>query len=334
MIPTQTRTDGISVLVFCYNSASLIEHTLSCIARQQTARSWEIIVIDNNSKDNTIGIATIWLTKHSPVPWQVVQELRQGLTFARESALRAANHTHVLFVDDDNFLQGTDWLHTVLTLFDQHPNVGSIGGRSVGDTGETKLPVWWLRPYTFCVGTQRAEEGVFLPQKPADMLWGACLALRTEAALRAWYSFPMLLTDRTGDLATAGGDVELGCRLLLLGYQSYYCPRLVFTHFMYPKRLTDTYLLSAMRGGRVVYPVLLAYHARMQSRPVRPIQHLGKAFLYYVVHTLYGWFSYLLPKHCASYYTYFVQRVQWKEWKALWLHYKKVKEHSHALNAL
>lgn len=334
MIPTPFHTDGISVLVFCYNSAGLIEHTLSCIAQQQTSRPWEVIVVDNNSKDQTSEVAARWLSDHCQVPWKVLHEPRQGLTFARERALTAAKHAHVLFVDDDNFLQGTHWLDTLLTLFDRHPEVGSIGGRSQGDTGTAIVPSWWLNPYTFCVGNQRTQEGIYIPEKPVKMLWGACLAMRTGAALHAWNAFPMLLTDRAGDMATAGGDVELGCRLLLLGYRSYYTPSLVFTHFMHPKRLTDAYLLSAIRGGRAVYPVLLAYQSRLQGKPVKPFMHMIQACLYYLSHSIYGMLSYTIPARSRRYYAWYIQRVELKEWKVLWLHYMKVRKHLSEMNAL
>ena len=44
---------GISIIVYCYNSVLRLPKTLQHIGLQQTSISWEVIVVNNNSSDNT-----------------------------------------------------------------------------------------------------------------------------------------------------------------------------------------------------------------------------------------------------------------------------------------
>ena len=42
-----------SILIATYNRAAVLDDTLASLARLQPGAAWEVIVIDNNSADNT-----------------------------------------------------------------------------------------------------------------------------------------------------------------------------------------------------------------------------------------------------------------------------------------
>ncbi|GEM_PF-5919521 len=324
---------GLSFLVFCYNSEHIVEKTLSKICRQERSHLSEIIVIDNNSTDNTYSIANEYLKKNSQVPFQVILEHRQGLNYARERAISEAKLPFCIMVDDDNLLIGTNWIARIVELFKDHPEVGVIGGGAIADTGDASLPLWWGRDFKLGDGEQREDEGVFEPRKPSEMMRGACLSLRTDVAQKCYQDLPMLLSDRAGTTTiSSGGDIEIECRMMLRGCKAYYDKQLKFDHIIHPSRLNDSYLLRLFHGHKTIYPVHLAYHELLKRNKVRPLLLLLKALSYCCVHLIRSISSYLLPKTSKHYYKYYVNRIHINSLIGQYELYKKLKLYRSELN--
>jgi glycosyltransferase involved in cell wall biosynthesis len=69
---------------------------------------WEIIVVDNNSTDNTFNIVKEF-KKNSKVPVKYVKEEKQGLSHARNRGIRESKGRHIAFIDDDA-LADCNWI--------------------------------------------------------------------------------------------------------------------------------------------------------------------------------------------------------------------------------
>ena len=69
---------AVSVLICTYNRADLLRTTLASLARSVARRPWEILVVDNNSTDDTRGVVHAFATA-SPVPVTYLFEGRQVL---------------------------------------------------------------------------------------------------------------------------------------------------------------------------------------------------------------------------------------------------------------
>ncbi len=85
----------VSVVIPAYNEEESILQTLSSLSDSTTLRSVEIIVVDNNSKDATAGLATAAGAK-------CVRETTQGITPARNRGLREAKGKYILNADADS----------------------------------------------------------------------------------------------------------------------------------------------------------------------------------------------------------------------------------------
>lgn len=100
----------VSVIVPVYNDPQGISETLSSLEQQDYPRDkWEVIVIDNNSSDETRQIA------HSFIPhlpgMQVVSETRRGSYAARNTGIGLARGEIIAFVDAD-MVMNNNWICT------------------------------------------------------------------------------------------------------------------------------------------------------------------------------------------------------------------------------
>lgn len=89
----------VSVVVCTYNRAGLLRTVLESLSRQTLARSlYEIIVVDNNSTDDTKAVVADY-SQLGNVRYS--QETRQGLSHARNLGWQSANGEYVGYIDDD-----------------------------------------------------------------------------------------------------------------------------------------------------------------------------------------------------------------------------------------
>jgi glycosyltransferase involved in cell wall biosynthesis len=92
----------VTVLIATFNRARLLGETLDVIAHADPpgSRSWEVVVIDNNSRDNTRQ-AVENRQSTFPVPLRYVFEPRQGRSAALNTGHRVTTGQFILYTDDD-----------------------------------------------------------------------------------------------------------------------------------------------------------------------------------------------------------------------------------------
>jgi glycosyltransferase involved in cell wall biosynthesis len=89
----------VSILIPCYNSAAWLAETLES-ALAQTWPNTEIIVVDDGSTDDSLGIARSFEAQGVTV---IAQE-NQGACAARNRALREAQGEYIQFLDADDLM--------------------------------------------------------------------------------------------------------------------------------------------------------------------------------------------------------------------------------------
>jgi len=169
----------ISVVVCTYNRAALLRRALLSLFAQKTEkRSYEIIVIDNNSADDTPATVEA-LKAESPVNLCYFRETRQGNAYARNAGVEQARAPLVAFLDDD-CIADENWLSIIKSTFDRDPEVAFVGGR-VLPVWESDPPSWlstshWAPLALLDYGT---EERKISGQTPLGLLT-ANIAVRKE----------------------------------------------------------------------------------------------------------------------------------------------------------
>ncbi len=95
----------ISVIIPCYNVEKYISECLESIIHQ-TYSNWEIICVDDGSKDTTLSILKSYQEKHQ-TKITVVSVPNAGASAARNTGLKSAKGDYIQFIDADDLIAST-----------------------------------------------------------------------------------------------------------------------------------------------------------------------------------------------------------------------------------
>lgn len=93
----------ISVIVPCYNVERFVSCCLESILCQETSYSFEVIAIDDGSKDKTSGILDKFAASDHRL--RVIHQENRGLSGARNVGIANAQGARFVFVDSDDMLK-------------------------------------------------------------------------------------------------------------------------------------------------------------------------------------------------------------------------------------
>ena len=240
---------NISIVLCCYNSSTRLPKTLEHLALQNLSpeTTCEVIVIDNNSTDNTFELASSeWEKLGSPFPLQTIKELKPGLSHARQTGVLSAKYEYVCFCDDDNWLV-PDYIQTAVEIMDSNSAIGILAGQGVA-VSDVKIPNWFYTYYrAYACGVLDLNSGDVTNRQ---YVWGAGMVLRKSVYMNLIEAgFKHLTLDREGEKLTSGGDNELCYWHILVGFKLWYDERLMFYHFMPSNRLSKQNF-NALEDGK------------------------------------------------------------------------------------
>lgn len=91
----------ISIIVPVYNTGIYLSNCLDTLINQ-TYKEIEIICINDGSKDNSLDILNEYKNKDNRI--KIIDQINQGVSQARNNALKIINGEYVLFVDSDDYI--------------------------------------------------------------------------------------------------------------------------------------------------------------------------------------------------------------------------------------
>lgn len=141
-MPNKTLT--LTIVIPAYNEQSYLEACLDSISAQ-TLMPTEVIVVDNNSSDDTLKIA------HQYSFVKILKETKQGVYFAAKTGFSAAGSQIIGRIDADTLLPG-DWVETVLEFFENAETTAVTGPVSYYDMPFGHANHWFdhmMRAYTY-----------------------------------------------------------------------------------------------------------------------------------------------------------------------------------------
>ncbi|MDM9383203.1 glycosyltransferase family 2 protein [Chlorogloeopsis sp. ULAP01] len=98
----------VSVIIPCFNAADTIAVQLEALANQKWSQSWEVIISDNGSTDNSMSIVEEYKTR-IPNLRIIDSSDRKGPGYARNMGAKAAKGDGLLFIDADDEV-APEWL--------------------------------------------------------------------------------------------------------------------------------------------------------------------------------------------------------------------------------
>ena len=120
----------ISVIVPTLNrSASLHQTLVSVLTQAFPASDFEVIVVDNGSKDSTRAAVETLQTDHPNLRLRYIYEPEPGLLSGRHRGALEASGEILAFTDDD-IEAAPGWLAAIASSFDD-PLVHLVGGRNL-----------------------------------------------------------------------------------------------------------------------------------------------------------------------------------------------------------
>ncbi len=113
---------NISVVIPAYNEEKRIEACLRSVFHQ-TQLPFEVIVVDNNSTDNTAEIAR-------SLGARVIIEKKQGITFARNAGFNASRGEIIARTDADTIVPH-DWVEKISKHFEKDASLDAVSGPAI-----------------------------------------------------------------------------------------------------------------------------------------------------------------------------------------------------------
>jgi GT2 family glycosyltransferase len=225
-----------SVIVATYNRADDLRETLRSLAGLSPSGEWEVIVVDNNSRDHTKAVVTEAATGF-PVGLHYIFEKEQGRCAAMNAGIRAARGEIIVTTDDDVRVE-PDWLDAARRALDEL-SCDYVGGKVLPIWGSPR-PDWlpnrggrhWAVIALLDYGPNPIEFGRRVPI-------GVNMAFRRDAFARAG-----LWDNRVGRKAGTllGQEVrEWGLRAKAAGLRGFYAPEMVVNHIIPADRLKKRY---------------------------------------------------------------------------------------------
>lgn len=117
----------ISIIIPVYNRAEIVTATLDSVAKQ-SLRPLDVILIDNNSTDNTLEVLNEWKQQVETEDFHVtiLRESKPGATTARNRGLKEAETPYTMFFDSDD-LMAPNHVQRAVDAFIANPDIDVVG---------------------------------------------------------------------------------------------------------------------------------------------------------------------------------------------------------------
>lgn len=234
-IEYDAATMDVSIVIVNYNVREFLQQCLESIDRSKFSGTYEVIVVDNNSHDNSVQ----HLESKFPHVRFIALEENLGFGKANNIGIKTSRGRYILLLNPDTLIQ-EDTIGTMLEYMENNPNVGISGCKVLNANGTFQVqcrrgfPSPWA---SFCklFGLQsifprsplfaqynqtfRDEDETYL----IDAVIGAFMFCRREP-LKAISGFDE-------DFFMYGEDLDLCFRMKKAGFATAYVPDTTIIHF-------------------------------------------------------------------------------------------------------
>ena len=127
----------ISILLVTYNCREFLRPCLDSVRRNTAYPNYELVVVDNNSSDGSQYILREYAASDSRIHLELLADNR-GFAAGNNEAARRSNGDYLLLLNPDTIVT-SGWIHRLLRLFQNYPDVGIAAPVTNFSGNETKI---------------------------------------------------------------------------------------------------------------------------------------------------------------------------------------------------
>ncbi|MCA9372052.1 glycosyltransferase family 2 protein [Candidatus Woesebacteria bacterium] len=273
----------LSIIIVSYNTASVTKECLTSLVHSlsdSSTLSAEIIVVDNNSHDDSLKILKTF--GRSPFPKQIdfkviANNSNVGYAKGNNIGLRHAKGKYVLYLNSDVIIKNVDW-QNLITYLKENSSVAGLTVRVLLPTGiidpasHRGFPNPWN---AFCYFSKLERLTAQIPI--LNRLFGGYHQTyknlssphTIDSPSGAFFLVKKHILDKLGGFDEAffmyGEDLDLSYRIKGLGYTITYDPRYSVTHFKYQSGLGSTSSHAKDQTRTHFYDAMKIFYAKQYA---------------------------------------------------------------------
>jgi len=126
--------EKVSIITPIYNCENFIKKTIDSIIAQ-TYKNWELIIVDDCSKDNTEEIIKKYMLKDNRIKY-LKFDINQGAAMARTKAMELANGNYMAFLDSDDLWEDNKLEKQLKFMKENNYNFTCTAYEQIDENGE------------------------------------------------------------------------------------------------------------------------------------------------------------------------------------------------------
>lgn len=227
----------LSIVICTYNRERYIAESIRSALKQTADKQfYQLIVVNNNSKDRTDDICRALLDEEQ-LQFDYFIEFNQGNSFARNRGIEESKGEIIAFIDDDAMVEH-NYVENLLKFYREHLDVDAVGGRIYPRYEEEKAN--WLSPVLMPL-----IAALDMGNSPRPFRWGkfpigANMSFRKQVFNQIGV-FNVEL-GRIGANLQGGDEKDVFARMRLQNMKIWYCPEVAVHHVIPASRLEVSYI--------------------------------------------------------------------------------------------
>ena len=245
----------VTVIICTRNRAVQLGQVLTSATKMKipSGLSWEFIVVDNGSSDNTPDVVKNF---EAVLPIRCIREDKPGLSSARNCGVMSARGKYICWTDDDVVIH-TEWLSSYVEAFRRHPEAAVFGGRVLPllqpptpDWFNDRKEYWPLN--ALLAHRDFGDDEMEVTFEGGKTPYGANFAVRAKEQKQLKYNLELGVSPSHKRL---GEETDLIYRIFKAGGHGWWVPGSKVSHIIPPKRQTMRYIFdySVLAGETYSY---------------------------------------------------------------------------------
>lgn len=309
----------ISVIIPAYNRGNVISKTINSFVNQSLSKdNYEIIIVDNNSTDNTREIVKEIIQFNKFPKIRYILETRQGAHWARNRGAKEAKNEIFYFTDDD-MEADKDLLAEILKVFNLGYNIGSATG-VILPKFEIQPPKWILKHCCNSILSLNSSKDDLVISSDDIGIFSDHQAVIREVFFRAGGFNP----DKVKKAWIGDGGTGFNKNIKKLNYKFAFTAKSIIYHLIPKERLTQKYINKRLadQGNANSYgyyrensPSKKQLYLQILKHFIKAIYSLKLAILFLIIRNSQRHLRWALMFYWLARIKYDFRLIKNKEWR-------------------